>query len=427
MSPLTASPPARQAVVVGAGVVGTCCALSLLREGFRVTLIERDAPGEACSAGNAGRVAVGLCIPWSLPGLVWQVPGMLLDAGQPLKAGLLHMLRRLPWFVRFLRAGGAARAETIADALIALLAPGFQAYEALLTKEEMASLFRRDGYLYVYKSRASLAKTAFGFSLARRRGVPIEELDERRMREMEPALGPAAALAHYWPDESHTVNPLRVVKTLAERFVREGGRLARETARGFEFGAEAPHRVVTDAGSHPFDVAVLAAGAWSGPLARPLGYDPPLEAEYGFNIMLPEPGFGPKRPLNLVDRRLTITPMEEGLRITSGAYFFGLGGTDRWPRVDVVFDALREMFPRLETRGWKLWRGPRPSLPDSLPAIGPARRHPAVLFALGHGHIGLTTAAVTGRLIADLAAGRPPFVDLQPYRPDRFRSPCARG
>lgn len=414
------SPQKRDAIVIGAGIVGTCTALYLQREGLRVTLIDRGPPGEACSFGNAARVAVGLYIPWSSPGLIWKVPGMLMNHRHPLKVRPLHFLRAMPWFARFLRAGSPESSARIADGLKAIMVHALDAYMTLMKPAGAEALFERNGYLYAYKSRESFARTKFGFDLCRARGIPIEEVDEKRIREMEPALGPIATCGHYWPDEVHCVNPLRLTQKLAEHFVRQGGHLVQANVLGFDMGADGPRHVITDAGPYSGTNVVLAAGAWAGTLARQWGVELPLEPEGGYHVVMPNPGFTLQRPLSLVDLLVTCTPLETGLRVCNGAEFAGHNAAPDPARKDVLLQGARDVFPGVNTEGASFWRGDRPSLPDSLPAIGRSPLYPNAFFACGHGHVGLTTAAITGKLIAALVTGRPPDVDLTPYRPDRF-------
>jgi D-amino-acid dehydrogenase len=419
--PTTADPAAgNDAIVVGAGIVGVCSALWLQRTGFRVTLIDRDPPGEGCSSGNAGNLGIASCVPNGVPGILSRVPRLLFDPAQPLSIRLGHFPKALPWFVRFARASGRERAERITAARASLLARVFDAYAPLVAESGADDLIERTGWLAVYEKRASLTGAAFEFEMRRRFGVEMTMLSGDEAREMEPALGPIASCAVYYPRNGRTVNPLRLTRVFARHFVRSGGVLLREAARAINIGGDGKTRVVTDAGEHTADRLVLAAGVWSKSLARGLGSRIPLEAERGYHTMMPEPGVTVRRQLTFADRGVAIAPMEHGLRVSGIAEFAHPGAAPDYRHADRVLGHARDLIPGLNADGATRWMGCRPATPDSLPVIGRSPHHPAVLFAFGHGHLGLTFAAITGMLIAELAAGRPTSVDISPFRADRF-------
>ncbi|MCH7487233.1 MAG: FAD-binding oxidoreductase [Proteobacteria bacterium] len=409
-----------RAVVVGAGIVGTCCALYLQRAGMAVTLIDRDGPGEGCSSGNAGNLGNGACVPSSLPGTVPKVPAMLLDPMHPLSIRWRHLPAALPWFVRFARAGRPARVEAIADALHSLQSRLFDAYAPLIADAGAADLIRRDGKLFVYESRAAFEGDSLGIEIRRRRGIELEDLDGDDVRRMEPALGPNVACGRFQKDTGHTVDPLRLVQALADSFAANGGTVLRERVTGFDRDGPALRGVVTDAGVRRAPIVVLAAGAWSGRLVAQLGYRVPLESEGGYHVMLPEPGVNLRIPVLACERKVILSPMADGLRLTGIAEFAGLDAPADYRRADVLVHHGRQMLPGLNVEGGKRWRGHRPSTPDSLPVIGPAPRHPNLIFAFGHGRLGLGLGAITGRLVAQMATGQPTDVDPAPFRYERF-------
>ena len=410
----------RHAVVVGGGIVGVCSALYLRRAGFRVTLIERDEPGDASSAGNAGNLGIASCVPYSLPGMAWRVPGLLLDGTSPLNVRLGHFPSALPWFLRFLRAGNRESVEEIADALRSLMRRLYDAYAPLLDDAGARDLVGNVGRLQVHESDEGFAGSRYSMDIRRRRGIEFETLSGDEVREIEPALGPAVSAGYFIPEASHCVNPSRLVKAFAECLVRGGGTLLRQTVRGLEDGADGTGSVITDAGRHPADAVVLAAGAWSGPLARQLGTRVPMEAERGYHTMLPNSGVGMKIPVTAADRFVSLAPMEHGLRVSGMSEFAPIDAPADWHLARVIVEHARHLLPGLSTAGSHDWMGPRPALPDGKPVIGRSPSHPWAVFAFGHGHVGLGTTATTGRIVSQLVAGKPPEIDLEPFRPDRF-------
>lgn len=410
----------RTATVIGAGVVGACCALQLQRRGVQVTLLDREAPGTQCSFGNAGRIARALCTPRSLPGLLGKVPGMILDPGHPLKIRLPHLLRSLPWFMRFLREGSPKRVEEIADSLHAILSQADRAFDELLGQHDSASLLKRVGAFYVYADEAKAASARLGYEYAVRRGAIIEDLDGDALREIEPAMPMHIRRGFHLPGEAFVLSPLRLTQTVVQRFVEAGGKVLQEEMRDFEVAPSGAPDVMTTGGRLESDTVVVAAGAWSPTIAAKLGVDIPILAERGYHIEIPNSGIELTHSVHFGDQLVSVTPMEHALRAVSGAQFAPVDEPADWRRLKPIVKAVREQFPHANMEGITQWMGPRPSLPDSLPAIGASKKHPDVLFACGHGFVGLTLSAVTGEIVADLATARTPVIDVRAYNPDRF-------
>ena len=409
--------------VIGAGGVGVCCALYLLREGFQVRLIDRAGPGAGASSGNAGNLALASCVPAAMPGVLKRVPGMLFDAESPLKLGWRHLPQALPWFLRFIAASRPARVEAIAAARNSLLSRLHEGLDPLLADAGAEDLIEASGLLMTFESEEAFAAAAYGIDLRRRNGVHLDVLDANEARQVEPALAPAVVRALHVPGLAHTVDPLRLIQALAQDFERRGGEIVRATVRGFEIGPDGPRRVLTiERGGLDAGRIVIAAGVWSRRLAAQLGTRVPLEAERGYHTMFADPG-GVRMRVSVMsaDRYIAVTPMTEGVRATGIAEFAAPDAPPEMANARLVRRHAEALVPGLKTAGRvSEWMGPRPSHPDSKPVIGRSPRFPNVFFAFGHDHIGLSLAGITGKLIGELAAGRPPSVDLTPFRPDRF-------
>lgn len=407
--------------IIGAGIVGICCARWLQRDGCDVAVIDPVPPGESCSFGNAGIISKSSVIPLAMPGTIAKAPGWLLDPLGPLAVRWSYLPRVTPWLLRLLAASRRSRVAAIADALATLNTPSIDAFGDLLGEAVFADLIRRDGVINAYESVAALEADAESWNMRRERGVIFERFDGPRLHEFEPALNPDIPCAMYIPDTAHTINPLRLVKILAEQFVRDGGRIMSNRVNRIECGDQGPRKLYLDDGtSHPVDVLVIAAGAWSRRLSGPLGSRPPLETERGYHVTIAQPGVTLKRPVSLAGRGFYATSMEVGLRIAGTVEFGGLDAPPDYRRARLLLDHGRFLFPGLRDEGVSEWMGCRPSLPDSLPIIGRSPHHRRLYYAFGHGHLGLTEAAITGKLIAELIAGRPTSIDIDPYRIDRF-------
>lgn len=415
-----AGPTQGNAIVVGAGAVGVCTARYLQRAGFAVTVLDPEPPGEGASQGNAGILSGVGVIPEGTPGILMKVPGMLLDPTSPLAIRWRYLPRLAPWLLRLVRASTPSRVDEIAEALYALCSRAIAAYGPLLADARSDDLVRQTGWISVYDSAASHAEAKWETDLKLRLGLDLSELDGDALRQMVPALHPEISHGAFMSEVAMTVNPLRLVQTLARDIPTRGGRLLAERVTGFELGEGGVTRVRTDKGAHPADLVVIAAGAYSGPLAAELGSRVPLDTERGYHVMLPEPGIEVRLPIHSHDGGYVITPMEHGLRIAGTVEFAGLEAPPNYARAEALLNHARGLLPGLKTEGMTMWMGRRPSMPDSLPVLGRSPRHKNAYFAFGHGRLGLTMAALSGRVIADLARGHKPELDITPYRADRF-------
>jgi len=410
-----------KAVVVGAGMIGVCCALFLQRDGYSVTLIDRQGPGEGASYGNGSMLTCEAVVPIQTPGIVWRVPGMLLDPLGPLSVRWGYLPRLVPWLTRFLRESRWPRVEAASIALACLLDQALLDFDPLLRQAGAEAMVRRTGFLMVYESEAGFRRAAPLIDLQRRRGVEMEILDAATLRSREPKLAPIFARAIHYPEVAQALDVFRLVQVLAESFAAQGGTLRREEVRDFAFASDTKvEAVVTDRGRHPCDILVVAAGAWSRSLVRRLGSDTLLDTERGYSVLMPDPGVVPNTPLYSTERGIVFSPMAIGLRVAGTVELGGLEAPPDWRRADVLLTHARRWLPGLNTEGVEPWIGFRSSMPDSVPVISGSPHYDNAFFAFGHGHGGIGLGARTGRLIADLAAGRAPNIDMAPYRVDRF-------
>ncbi len=404
--------------VVGAGVIGACTALRLAREGRRVVLVDRLDPGEGCSFGNAGAISPAAVVPMALPGMLRKVPGWLRDPDGPLVVRPGYALRAAPWLARWVLASRRSAVQRSSDALAALNRDTLDGYRDLLDADQFADLIRVTGHLYAFRSRPAAAGDRLAQALRERHGVRTRWLDAGELRALEPALAPAYACGLLLPDNGQTVNPHRLVRTLAGNLAACGGRVLRDEVRHVEVRG-GRLELVAAGGRVPASAVVLATGAWSRALLRALGADVPLETERGYHLMLEDASVTPGRPTMLADRKFFATPMEHGLRLAGTVEFAGLDAAADWQRAQALLRHAQAAFPALRASRWTQWLGHRPSLPDSVPVIDRLPQA-GVFVAAGHGHLGMSGGPGTARLVADLVAGRRPFVDPAPYRHDRF-------
>jgi len=376
--------------VVGAGIIGLAVAHRLLGEGHDITVFDRDPDGDKCSWGNAGAIAATEVMPASVPGLAWRVPGWLLDPLGPLAIRPAHLPALLPWLGRFIAAGRPSEVARIAAILAPLLARVYDDWLPLLETLGLSHALHRVGALTVYESRAALARDALEWETKRRHGIECVAMSGDEARGLEPALSPSIAAAIFTPAWSHVDDPKQIWAALLAAVRSAGAGIVRTEVTTFPQG---------------FDQIVIAAGAWSGRLARVTGDRIAIESERGYNITIPSPGVTLSREVIFAERKFVATPLSIGLRIGGAAEFAGLAAPPNYARSRALAELARRYLPGLRTDGGTEWMGQRPATPDSLRVIARSRRREDVIYACGHGHLGLTLAATTARMVGEIAAG----------------------
>jgi D-amino-acid dehydrogenase len=409
-----------RAVVVGAGIVGVCCAIELRRRGFEVTVIDRVEPGESCSFGNAGILAAQGVVPIPLPGLLKQVPRMLLDPEGPLVVRLGSLRLTVPWLWKFYQATSMDQVLRTSVAMKALYGTTVELHEALAREAGTPELVQNMRYLYIARDRKNAdVDNGLAWRLRREAGTEIEVFDGPALREIEPEISPIYTRGVRVGPMARTTNPFRLTQSYASLLRREGGTVLRAEVKALRPDGNRVY-VSTTAGEREADVAVIAAGAWSLSLLEPLGLKLPLIAERGYHMTFANPGIKLRHVLSDLERQFAVNNMEMGLRVAGTEELGHADDPPSWRRAEALKRLGKEILPNLNVSEGSRWMGPRPGTPDSLPAIGPVPGHPNIFVACGHGHLGLTGGPNTGRIVAGLAAGERTNLNLAPYAPDRF-------
>lgn len=413
--------------VIGAGIVGACTALELLRDGHQVTIIEPGEPGgrQAASYGHGCWISPASVVPMSTPGLWKQVPGYLLNPNGPLVIRWANIVQLLPWLSRFLLAGSTLRrVEKTARALATILKDSPERHVALAKSIGAPELIRREGLLYAYPDRAAFETEKLAWHLRRITGLEWQELDEQSLRAREPALSAHYRFGVLAEAGAHCTDPGRYVSALISEAVKHGARLVRTKVTSFRLKGERLEAVETDQGDIICDRTVVAAGVWSKALARMAGDRIPLESERGYHGVIGAPVHGPAHPVMPSDGKMANTPTAHGLRLSGQVELATVDTPPNWKRVDILLDHARRTYAGLPQTGdipVDRWMGHRPSTPDGRPVIGRASGLQDVIYAFGHGHIGFASGPISGRLAADLVSGKTPERDLEPFSPQRFR------
>jgi len=410
--------------VIGAGVVGLSSALWLQKAGHRVTLIDPAPPisggryDQASSFGSACTMAFGACIPVASPGILRAVPGMLLDRQGPLAISWRDLADLAPWLGSFLRAASPEAVSRITKVLGALLHLAEAGHAPLFDGAGASDLKRMNGCLYLYRNEKSFGRAQAEIALRHRENVRMRILGRDEIREREPQLAPLYCKGVLFEDAYSIDNPLIYAQRLLQHFVAGGGTVVSARVSSIE-SDDAGLTVRCEDGSLRTDRAVLSAGAWSGRIARTFGDRIRLDTERGYHVMFPEGGRLLTTPTCYPEHGFYMTPLAEGLRAAGTVELGGLGKPARPERTKVIERITRKLLPGVGKAGGT-WLGFRPSMPDSLPVIGPSPTNPRIIHAFGHGHIGLTLGGITGRLVADIIGDQPPLIDLHPLRADRF-------
>lgn len=409
--------------VVGAGIIGLNCALHLRRAGLQVTIIDRDPEGDRASYGNAGAVAVAEILPLPEPGIAAKVPGYLFDPLGPLSIRLRYLPWLWPYLRHFLAAANPARFHAGAAAMAALLSTALDDHASVLAETGLEHLLNRAGGLFVYRTEHTRARDDAGWALRRELGLHAEPLDRAGIEALEPAMGPAAGCGYVTEDWAHYRDPKELCQGLLDYLRRAEVEIIAADVVDFEMTEGRPSAAITARESRrPFDHLVVAAGAWSHRLSARFGDFFPLETERGYNTTLPRPGVAINTMTTFAEDHFVMTPMAMGLRIGGAVEFAGLNAAPDYRRSRALLSLARRYLPKLVTEDGTEWMGHRPSTPDSLPVIGPSARFSNVYYAFGHGHLGLTGSATTGRIVAQLVAGGELDIELRPFRVTRFSS-----
>lgn len=408
-------------VVLGAGIVGVSAALHLQARGRDVVLVDKhEGAGTETSYGNAGLIERASLFPYSFPRewatLVRYAQNQSTDAHYHVKA----LPTVAPWLARYFAESSPEGVARTFAASRPLIERSLIEHEALMEAAGATHLLRKIGWIKAFRTEASLEKGRAEADKLRPYGLAIDLLDADGIAGLEPHLGEGLLGALHFKDPGAVSDPGALVRAYADLFLRNGGRFLRGDAKTLTQDG-AGWRVDTDEGSLRAGAAVVALGPWSDDIFSPLGYDIPLGIKRGYHQHFrPKGNAVLNRPVLDVDGGFLLAPMALGIRLTTGAEFARRDAPPSPVQLQRAEPKARALFPLGEAVDDKPWMGARPCLPDMLPVLGEAPRHPGLWFDFGHQHHGLTLGPVTGRLLAEMMTGEAPFTDPTPYRLERF-------
>jgi D-amino-acid dehydrogenase len=408
------------AIVLGAGIVGTSVALHLVKRGLSVALVDRRGPGEETSYGNTGVIVGASVFPTAFPRSLKKLIQIALKRAPEANYHWGELFKIAPWLISYYGFSTPERLKESAVKLRPLMSRSVAEHEALLQESDALKYLRKTGWMTLYRSDAAFEAMKPQLEFGATIGVAAQELDTDGALALEPNLSPVFRHALMWPDVASLSNPLAVTRAYAARFSALGGVLLQGDARTLH-RSNGHWRVDTDEGQVDSENAVVALGPWAPDVLEPLGLKLPLGIKRGYHRHYRAAGNASlSRPIIDTENGYALTPMEQGIRLTTGAEFAARDAAPTPVQFERLLPAARELFPLGEPNEAEPWLGRRPAFPDSLPAIGRAPGQPGLWLAFGHGHWGLTLGPVTGRLIADMITGATPFADPAPYRAERF-------
>jgi D-amino-acid dehydrogenase len=408
------------AIVLGAGIVGTSIALQLTKRGLSVALVDRAGVGEQTSYGNSGVIEGSTVLPPAFPSSLDALMRVAFKRASDANYHMTFLPKVAPWLIAFRAASQPERIVETARLNRPLFAQALAEHEALMEEAGATRYLRKTGWLKLYRSESAFAALKREFDLAREFGLPLEVLDAQGVKALEPSLNPVFVKAVFWPKAASLSDPLAVTRAYAARFRALGGVTLSGDARSLH-RAGAGWRVETNEGGIDAPEVVVALGPWAPDLLEPLGLKLPMAVKRGYHRHFRGEGDATlSRPVVDTQYGYLITRMAQGIRLTTGAEFAARDAPPTPVQFDRLIPKARALFPLGERADDKTWLGSRPCFADSRPVIGQAPNLPGLWLAIGHSHWGLTLGPVTGRLIADMLTGAPPFCDPAPYRPERF-------
>ena len=405
--------------ILGGGIVGICSALSLLERGISVRLIDRGAPGQETSFGNAGVISPWSIIPQCLPGLWRQIPSLLTGQYQPLSVRTAFWPRMIPWGLKFLRNGTEQRLRDTVDVMEVFCGPSMDLYRRALAGTGQEALIRDSYYVHAFRNGAKANLQSIDYVLRAEKGADLEVIGAAELHALEPALSPEFKAAVLIKGQARTTSPGRIGAVLAEKARGLGAEILQTEVVSLTQKA-AGWQIETNGGMLEADKVVVAMGAWSNRLLAPLGLKVPMVAERGYHIEMPSPGVSLNHSVMDMDAKFVASSMGAGLRVAGQAEFGDVAAPADPGREAKMLRLAKAAIPDLDLTGNRFWLGRRPSLPDSLPIIDQPKSHEGLFLNFGHCHYGLMMAPKSGEVLGDLVTG------VQPNNLDRRAVSLAR-
>ena len=404
--------------VIGAGIVGICSAYFLKKSGFNVTLIDKEKPGTMTSFGHACSFADYANVPVNYPGLIWDIPSMLLRKDGPLAIDLFYILKNLPWAISFLKNCKKEKVNEIASSLTNLLKHSQISYDEIFQDVDVSEYISHEENLYLFDSKKSFEDNEYANVIRKNNNVKVRNLNKNEVRELEPNIAEVYYAGQIFTGSRHTTNPLAISNKIFDKFLELGGIYINQNVKNIIQKENKLDLRLEDKNFY-FDKIIVSTGAWSNQIANKFGDKFPLDTERGYHILFDTNEKLINRPVAWSESGFYLIQIHDGIRAAGTVEIAGLKKPPNKKRLAMIERQSRKVLPQLrEVKS--TWMGRRPTLPDSLPVIGKSQNNNNVIYAFGHQHVGWTLGAVTGKIIDSLSKDQLPNIDISAYSPGRF-------
>ena len=404
--------------VVGAGIIGICSAYFLKKSGFSVTLIDKEDPGTMTSFGHACSFADYANVPVNYPGLIWDVPKMLLKKDGPLAVDFFYILKNLPWALSFLKNCKKEKVDEIASSLTNLLKHSQISYDEIFKEVNVQEYISHEENLYLFDTKKSLLDYEYANIIRKNNRVKVRNLNKEEVKELEPNIADVYYAGQLFTGSRHTTNPLAISIKIFDKFLELGGIYIKQNVTNL---IQKENSIDLSLGykKNSFDKIIVCAGAWSNQIANMIGENFPLDTERGYHILFNTNEKLIKRPIAWSESGFYLIQIHDGVRAAGTVEIAGINKKPNLKRIKMIERQSRKVLPQLgEIKS--TWMGRRPTLPDSLPIIGESSKNKNIIYAFGHQHIGWTLGAITGKIVTTITNGNKPNINIEAYSPNRF-------
>jgi D-amino-acid dehydrogenase len=412
-----------ETLVIGGGAIGICCAYYLHALGKNVTVVEKDDICAGSSYANAGLIVPSYSMPLAAPGVISQGLKWMLNPESPFYIKPCFNIEFFSWLWKFRGACNENNVRKALPVLNGLLSAGLDLFDDLAALEEFNFGLEKNGILEIFNTDKGFEKGVEDTRRLQEYGVEHKILKNDEFKQYTQGMRTTAVGGIFFPGDAHLV-PDQFVCQLARHLENKGVHLRTSTeVLGFETSGRKVTTVKTTRGDISAEEVVLAAGSWSSEMARELQVKVLMAPAKGYSVTYKRPPGFPSVPIAMAEAKVVLTPTSDWLRVAGTLELSGFDMSIDKRRLHAILKAVSAYLPDLDMDQLELveiWRGLRPCSPDGLPYIGRPRHYDNLIISTGHGMLGISLAPITGKIVAQLASGQTPEMDIDTLRIERF-------